>query len=188
MPLTARVYRHEWPELWLLRTNKAIHSETSAIFYGQNRFRLDSADSDNIGAFLAKIGLNSASHLHHLCIDFPQLYFAEAGDDVREQDILRPFGIVQNTCPHLKTVTTIHDGTWLWELDLDDSDDPASVDDAIITGAIEQVDDFFRSVSSLQEILVEEEDEIPCMHLRNQIERLGWTIKATASHHARECC
>ena len=66
----------ERPFRWLalLRTNRQIHIESSAVLYGMNQFHLEDItplQADLLQSFLDCIGPLNAASLSHLCVNFP---------------------------------------------------------------------------------------------------------------------
>lgn len=155
--------------LSILRTNQKIHKEAKAIFYAQNSFDFTLYSSSMVSQFFDLIGGDGANYLQHVRMDFPAFRRPDQppdGSDSPENNSLQVLSILQRNCPHLKTIeTSLHR-----DYDLTSSF-------TTVVAMLDTTDAQFRTLPSLQKVVVEVfEDEID-EALRQQMERYGWSVK-----------
>ncbi|KIM99303.1 hypothetical protein OIDMADRAFT_181647 [Oidiodendron maius Zn] len=158
----------------LLRANKAVHRETSSMFYAHNRFNFTTATPEDVASFLGTIGPNNADCIQHVCINFPTFRYLDPGDVTLEESSIGILTNIQSRCANLSTLTTSLCSTNAMALKLDALDYPK-----IATEALELVNTRFRAISSLQDIVVEVCEDGPSHYIRRKMESHGWTVSAT---------
>ncbi|KAJ1326877.1 hypothetical protein MN608_08325 [Microdochium nivale] len=158
----------------LLRTNKQVHNEASAILYGQNTFDA----RGKLVSFLDQIGRANAASIARLMISFPTIIRYLPGDIwyIDESDV----GMLvqmQECCTSLHTLTAyIH-------FDMVTEDALSSLyDPAVARGILGLVDKRLRAISSLQHVILII-DEGPSEEFREEAEQLGWTVEIKESEH-----
>ena len=160
----------------LLRTNKTINREASLLLYSQNRFDFTSSTPENVASFVEQIGRNNADNIRHICVDFPKFRYLDLGDVTLEDDSVDIFGTLQSGCASLSTLTTSRYSTNAMELRLDALDNPK-----LVTEALKLVNTLFRTVSTIQKIIVEVYEDGPSDYIRREMDNHGWTI-SVAKH------
>lgn len=155
-------------DLSLLRVNKSIHSEASFVLYSQNRFDLAYCDSE---FFLEQIGRENASCIKYLCIEFPQFNSLNLHDITLEDNSSRVLAKIQSHCTRLATLGTSFNSSNNAELELDGLDNHD-----IAAQALALVNERFRGISSLQNIIVEMWKTGPSESIRNEMKNHGWTF------------
>jgi hypothetical protein len=156
----------------LFRTSKAVHSEASPLFYGQNRFDFTGVLPERIVSFLQEIGCNNAGFIRHIIINFPKINLVDPGNLALTNNSDALLSNIQSRCTNLSTLTACIWGTGAMELrDLDNLQD-----DKLTTEALELVDTSFRAISSLQEIIAEVWDDEPSENIKGRMRSHGWTI------------
>ncbi|KAK8054618.1 hypothetical protein PG994_009685 [Apiospora phragmitis] len=170
----------------LLRTSKTVHAEACSVFYGQNRF--DFSDSfyfinvmdftnfalaKEVGSFLEKIG-SSAEYLGNAVIAFPQYARIELGNTALAPQNMAIIASLRRRCPNLRNLLTDLASTFInLEHQLLGRERPLRHE------ALALVDAHFRSIPSLQHIIVQvHEVHLSDDKFREDIERLGWTLSA----------
>lgn len=113
-PTRVELFAPEKPRNWhgLLRINKRLGLEASAVLYSKNTFILtvtSPREADLLETFLRCIGPKNASFLEHLCISFPavELYQSDEpqADSFRlRQDSARVFALLKDQCTSLSTL------------------------------------------------------------------------------------
>ena len=155
--------------LSFLRTNQKIHQEAKAIFYSQNSFDFTPHSPSAVSQFLDGIGDKSRNYLQHVRIEFPAFRRPDQppdGSGSPKNNSLQILSILQRNCPHLKTIeTSLHRDYGLMSGFM------------IILARLDKTNAQFRTLPSLQKVVVEVfEDEID-EPLRQQMERYGWSVK-----------
>ncbi|PKY08128.1 hypothetical protein P168DRAFT_314253 [Aspergillus campestris IBT 28561] len=164
-----------WPRydrglgLSILRTNQKIYKEAKAIFYAQNSFDFTLYSPSMVSRFFDLIGGEGTSYLQHVRMDFPafrRLDQLPDGSGSPENNSLQILSILQRNCPQLKTIeTSLHR-----DYDLTSSF-------MVVVAMLDKTAAQFRTLPSLQKVVVEVfEDEID-EALRQQMERYGWSVK-----------
>jgi predicted DNA-binding protein len=158
----------------LLRACKTVHSEASPVFYGQNRFNFSDSTPEQVGSFLEHIGKTNASYIRDIMVDFPDVLCLDSDEVSLEEDTRRIFETVRGACANLNTISTSLYSTDLMEHKLDSLDNFK-----VATEALALVDIHFRSIPSVQEIIVEVYEDPPSDHIRKTMESHGWAIRTT---------
>jgi hypothetical protein len=158
----------------LLLANKTVHREASSLLYAQNHFDLSMCTSEHVASFLDQIGRHNASHIRHICIDFPDFRDLGQPNVALKDDSVRILAKIQSDCTNLSTLTTSLDSTNAMELKLDALDSPRIAGEALAL-----VDARFRAILSLEEVVVEVYEDGPSVDIRRKMEGYGWTINAT---------
>lgn len=156
----------------LLSTNSAILHEATSLLYGHNRFdlTLSTWNSELTSQFFDTIGFVNSSHLRCIRIDFPGLRDLEE-DISLEEDSLHILEKIQSHCTNLKTLIVASESTSIMENRLDSLDSPT-----ICAKALALVAARFKTISSLQEIIVEVYEERPSSDIRRKMESHGWIL------------
>lgn len=155
----------------LLRASKAVHHETSLLFYAQNIFDFTYGTPEDVVSFLGQIGRNNADHIRHICVDFPMFLYLLPGDVVPEDDGIAILANIQSGCASLSTLTMSLPSTSSMERRLHLLDDPE-----IVSEALQLVNTHCRAITSLQKIVVEVYENNPSDDIRRKFESHGWTI------------
>lgn len=156
----------------LLRTCKTIHAEATQMFYGMNCLALDTFVPEGLPSFFMQIGNNNARSIRHIKLDFPEIETSRKGFTM-ERGCARTFETIQIHCPNIVTISTVtHDERIFMRnvLDLlrDDDDD--------CTAILKLVDTHFRTIQSLQEIVVNITEGTLTEHTEKMMESLGWVL------------
>ena len=152
--------------------SKTIHREASLLLYARNCFDFSMGTSEDVASFLEQIGRNNAGCIRHICVSFPNFFSLDPGAVTLEQDSASILATIQSHCTNLKTLTASVYTTNVMELKLD------ALDNLKITGeALSLVNTHFRTIPSLQEIIVEVYADGPCDHARRLMESHGWTVR-----------
>lgn len=89
---------------------------------------------------------------------------------------------IQGACDNPITITTSVDSIYIVEKRL------AALDDHdIASEALTLVDARFRSIPSLQEIIVDVDEYAPCKHIRKRMESHGWVLRTTECGMDESC-
>ena len=158
----------------LFRANKAVHREAGWLFYSQNRFNFTMVTPREVASFLGSIGRSNANYIRHVRVDFPNLRDLEPSNVTIEEGSISILGNIQSCCANLSTLTTSLHSTTAMALKLDSLDYPK-----IINEALKLVNTRFRAISSIQDIIVEVDEDGPSYYIRRKMESYGWTISAT---------
>jgi hypothetical protein len=148
--------------------NKMVHREASSLLYAQNRFDFSMCTSAGIVSFLDQIGRNNAGYIRHICIDFPVI--CDFGDTLKD-DSARILAKIQSDCTNLSTLTTSLSSTSTMVLKLDALDSPKIVGETLAA-----IDARFKAIQTLEEIIVEVEEDCLSGDIRRKVESYGWTI------------
>jgi len=165
----------------LFRVNKATHNEAISLFYTWNCFDFTKGHSENIASFLEQIGRSNADCIRHIQIDFPR-FFLENGCITLDEDSISTLATLQSGCDYLGTLTmprvsSTHVAPIITSVEAVDI--ATATDPKVITEALELINTHIRSISSLQDIIVElyeDYEDVPRYHIRGEMERLGWKI------------
>ncbi|OBT84907.1 hypothetical protein VE02_06542 [Pseudogymnoascus sp. 03VT05] len=153
--------------LGLLGANKAINCEARLILY-KNRFDFSLASPEDLSSFLEKIGRKNADCIRYIYVEFPVLHNLELGNVTIDADHTRALDSIQGYCTSLKTLTTSRRSTSAMELELDCLDNPK-----IVAEALTLVNNRFRAISSLKDIIVELNEYNLEDDMREQFENQG---------------
>ncbi|PLB55501.1 hypothetical protein P170DRAFT_470915 [Aspergillus steynii IBT 23096] len=168
------------PRGWLalLYTNRQISDEASAILYGMNQFTLEEMETQShraglLESFLRCIGPGNAASLFHLCINFPAL---EQMTDTLEGIKLREDGqqsleLLQKQCVGLKTLEIVLFSQNAEFCSQDDQENIRSLRDVLLG-----MDMHFRSIASLNKIVLRVCSEPPAPPLKEFAQELGWVV------------
>ena len=158
----------------LLRVNKTVHREASLLLYGSNHFDFAEANSEDIASFLKTIGRNNAECIRHVRIDFPRFHYIDPGDVTLEKDSIEILTSLQKSCADLRTITTSLFSTTAMEIRLDRLEHYK-----LAIEALKLVDSHFKTIVSLQEIVIEVYKDSPNSYIRSKMEGHGWNVSAT---------
>jgi len=168
--------RHQELTPGLLCANKVVHGEASSIFYGQNRFNLIGATSEEVHLFLEQIGCKNALYIRHILIDFPGFLDLDPGKITFEEDSVGILASIWKNCANLSTLTTSLHSTSAMEATLDNSDNNIVANEALKT-----VDTHFRTIPSLKEIVLDVYEDGPSGYIRERMKSHGWTLRTIAN-------
>ncbi|KAK8016088.1 hypothetical protein PG993_014277 [Apiospora rasikravindrae] len=166
--------------LGLFRLNKAIHTEACSLFYAHNHFDFTSVTAEKVVSFLEVIGRN-AGYIRHVLVDFPEFLYLDPGDIALVAKDIDIIASLQRNCTNLSTLTTSLHTTHHMEIRLDTIEHPK-----VATEALKLVDTHFKSIPSLQDIIVEVYEFGPNDYIRRQMVRQGWTISTIEEEEDRE--
>lgn len=155
----------------LLYVSKIIHREVSSVLYGRNCFDFSVRDSEDVASFLGQIGRHNAECIRHMCIDFPDFTPPDSDDVSLEYDSANILANIRSTCANFNTLTTSIDSTNAMELRLDALDNYKVIDKAL-----ELVNAQFRTITSLQKVIIEVYEDSPSDYVRRQMESYGWIL------------
>ncbi|KAK1832789.1 hypothetical protein QBC39DRAFT_348226 [Podospora conica] len=172
------------PRHWsaLLSTNHQIHDEAIKILYGSHQFVLvdtSRGQATLLQSFLSSIGSINASHLRHICINFPAVdkgsEEAASSSPLREED-LRGLKLLQDMCGNLTTLEAyVHDknsrGLVVTNGHRADSISP---DDT--KRALAEVETQFRAISSLRKVVVQRYDGPLKPEVEELMQSFGWVV------------
>ena len=154
--------------------NKVVQREASPLFYGQNRFSLIRDTPEEIALFLEQIGCKNAGYIRHILIDFPKFLYLDPGDITLEEDSISILASIWNSCANLTTLTTSLYSTYAMEFRLDNLEHHT-----VVNEALKLVDNHFRAIPSLQEIVLEVYEDGPSGHIRGKMKSHRWTLSTT---------
>ncbi|KAG8163708.1 hypothetical protein KVR01_007005 [Diaporthe batatas] len=163
----------------LLLASKAIHREASPILYGQNRFDFCEVSPRELRTFLNQIGKNNASYIRHVTIDFPgfrSLY----GEISLERDIAATLEAIRGACDNIITITAFAGNNYYRMYPLSALDRQNAAPEVISL-----INTRFRSMTSLQEIIVEIDDDSPSDGTRKIMESHGWLLRKCEPYKER---
>lgn len=185
--LFASLFQPHIPTVDLLRANKTVHREASSILYGRNLFDFGHPYLKPISQFLDQIGINNTGHIRHIMIAFPEFsHLSPNNDHITMTDRhIQIIDKIRNRCVNLSTLTTSLDTTSLAELRLD-----SLKNYKIKAEALRLVDAHFRSIPSLQKIIVEAYEDGTSCYIRTTMEGLGWelqTVEMEEEVDERDC-
>ena len=164
-PFTLSYLRLLTPEL--LRTNSTVCREASSLLYAQNRFNFATCDSELVASFVDQIGRNNANHIRHIRIDFPDIPNLGRHDITPGDNSTRILAKIRSDCTNLSTLTTSLGSTNALALDALGSPN-------LVVEALALVDAGFRTISSLQKIIVEVYNDELSVDIRRKMEIYGW--------------
>lgn len=138
------------PRHWLalLRTNRQIHRESKAVFYGKTYFFLMDRPQQQgalLLSFLNCIGSPNASTISRLCISFP-LVEAEAGGVRMGEDSLRGLELLRDKCTNLITLEM--------QVCRENSRFLRGADKQLVREALMRIDAQVKAIPSVQRIAV----------------------------------
>ncbi|KAI6090691.1 hypothetical protein F4821DRAFT_22492 [Hypoxylon rubiginosum] len=154
----------------LFRTSKAVHSESSWVFYSRNCFNLVATPAVGFAAFIGAIGRN-ANYIRNLRVYFPMFSCLDPGKVALEDGSSSILATIQNSCTNLSTLTTSAGSSNAMELSLDALDHPK-----VAAEALKLVDTQFKAISSSPEIVVELYEDCASDYIRRTMESHGWRI------------
>ena len=169
-PFTLSYLRPLTPEL--LRTNSTVCREASSLLYAQNHFDFATCDFEFVVSFVDQIDRNNANHIRHIRIDFPDIPNLGRHDVTLGNNSTRILAKIRSDCINLNTLTTSLGSTNAMALDGLGNPD-------LVVEALALVDAGFRTISSLQMIIVEVYNDELSVDIRRKIESHGWTISIT---------
>lgn len=154
----------------LLGVSRAIHSECSPIFYGQNEFDLSYFATDGLVSYLHKLGRN-ATHIKTIYIEFPEFHQLYTEQVTLRNNSLEALAAIRTLCTNLTELAFSLVSTTSTEAFLD-----ALGDEEIATEAVAVVDLSLRAIATLQKITVMVEEEDFVGQTRREMKRRGWNI------------
>lgn len=160
--------------LALLRTNRQIYIESSAVLYGMNQFQLEDItplQADLLRSFLDCIGPLNAASLSYLSVNFP---VAERINDQAKRlelrtDSLQSVRLYRDKCTKLSTLeTVVHYKNSSFFREPDD----------FLREALLLIDARLRAIPSLRKIIVRFLDfnGIPTASAKDYMRELGWIV------------
>ncbi|KAJ5139053.1 uncharacterized protein N7515_003901 [Penicillium bovifimosum] len=153
----------------ILSTNKLFLVEGRPLLYGYNCFSFGPYSSDMaLPHFIDVIGSINASHLWNIYIDFPNVCKIEDEVSLRDES-LHMLKMIQEKCTNLQKLTTAAETTYEMEAKLESFDSPKLYDKALGLVAAH-----FRTIPSLQKVVVEVYEEGTSLDIRKKMENLGW--------------
>lgn len=155
--------------LGLLLVNRIIHQEASSLLYAQNCFDFTTYFSNEISKFLQRIGHKNAQYIRHIRLDFPMLEILQLQSVRIERDSVKLLEEIRNACSNVTSITisltsTEHEKSKL-------AANPSSMPEAIAL-----VDTHFRTIPSLQDIIIEVYKECPNDGAGTEMIRHGWSL------------
>jgi hypothetical protein len=157
----------------LFLANKTVHREAAPLFYARNCFDFKMHNCNDVASFLQQIGGNNAGYIRGIRVDFPGLRSRGGEDFNLKHSSVRLLATIQSHCANLVTITTSRHSLYNLHLELANLDGPK-----IVTEALKRIDNSFRTIRSLQEIVVEVHLDDSNSHTRREMKRLGWTFSA----------
>ncbi|KAI0547175.1 hypothetical protein F4679DRAFT_555080 [Xylaria curta] len=170
----------------LLCASNVIHREASSLFYSTNCFDLSDATYKQIVELFGQIGQVNAGYIRHVRIAFPEFPQLSAGHPTLGQESVRLLALLQERCPNLTTLNTSLDSTSHMEVRMIELEIKEKHE--LEAQALQQVDDHFRAISTLQEIIIEvyehdeeeeEDEDLSTDHIRQIMKSHGWTVITT---------
>lgn len=179
-----RAFAPDRPPRWLalLRANRQLHAEASAVAYGSNSFLLLDKSPRHVEVlkkFLGCIGSTNAGTLSHLYIDFPVVdgVDKQSGVVILKKDHERALEILRDKCTSLSTVEVmVHSENSLRVKRFDENDLPYS------RQALEGVDAQLRTIPSLRKIHVKVYDDVIAPSTVEVMRSLGWVVPVIRGH------
>lgn len=160
----------------ILGVNKRAYDEANFILYLHNRFEVCSESPERLDRFLDQIGLPKASLVQHLSIPFPwRILWPKIRDIKIKANTLRLFDIVREKFINLKRLETSLESGHMMEL-------------AFWFNRAERInearfmlraDELFKTIVSLEEVIVNLRETSPWEPIRRLICAHGWTIQIT---------
>ena len=173
----------------LLRVNKLVHREASALLYTKNHFNL-SADPDHEEAeveFLKTIGKENAGNIKHIRMRLPWVENFDIEDEgltledfCFQDDSDSLFTIMKRTCTKLRSLTMSRSSIRDFDFSLVLLRNP----EMAIT-VIKRFNAKIRAIPSLQEIIVEVKEFLVLNDAREQMEACGWRLKTQSLNDGR---
>ncbi|EMD66394.1 hypothetical protein COCSADRAFT_34949 [Bipolaris sorokiniana ND90Pr] len=160
--------------LALLRTNRQIHTESSAVLYGMNQFHLveiTPIQAELLKSFLACIGPANSASLSYLCVNFTvaERLGGKTGMIKLTTDSTQTLRLYRDKCAQLSTLETVvhYKNSGFFR----ESDD-------FLQNALPFIDKQLRTIPSLHKIIVRFLDfhGIPTAFAKDLMEGLGWIV------------
>lgn len=155
----------------LLLANKSISLEAASVLYAATCFDFDDSTSKSVVAFLDQIGRRNASFILDLRVDFPTFDDPYCERMALEEENEAVLAKIHDFCKSLRTITTVQRSTdaMIWQL--------VSVDYHVLYAiALGLVDERFRSVASLREVIVEVGEGVMTTVLWEKMMERGWKV------------
>jgi hypothetical protein len=163
----------------VLCVSRMMHREASPVLYSSNCFRfpevfttLSAPTSAHIGPFLNQIG-SHARLIRHICIPFPTFDYPQPASAILHEAHIENLGIIRDTCAGIQTLELLVPPEHC---------NYALSHDAIAAEALNLLDIRFKSIPSLEEIIVNFEvypERDSSNGLTKTIHGFGWTVKVT---------
>ncbi|KFX88040.1 hypothetical protein O988_09178, partial [Pseudogymnoascus sp. VKM F-3808] len=152
----------------LILTNKTINREASMVLY-RNCFDFTKITPKGVTSFLEQIGRN-VDYIQHVYIHFPTFRDLKMGSVAIGDNDGYVLASIQSNCVNLKTLTTFQSNIKPTKVSL------IALNPKFAPEALALVDASFRAIASLQDIIVEVDDDCLSDYMRELIESHGWTI------------
>jgi hypothetical protein len=162
----------------LFRVSKIIYYEATSLFYTKNRFDFTGRAVEHIRRSFSQIGRYNADYIQHICIGFPAFVVdRESGNVTLENDTDAILTNIQSCCANLRTLTiSLYGGDAISELDAVWLQRDKQENLKVVTEVLKLVNSRLRAISSLQEIIVETDEDGPNFHIQRRMESHGWKI------------
>ncbi|KAM3075093.1 hypothetical protein ACMFMG_007450 [Clarireedia jacksonii] len=174
--------RTKKPRLGLVLANKRISSEALSVMYTTTCFCFDACDAEEVAAFLEHIGRRNASFITEVRISFPRFKELSRGRVELHDDAKAFLAVMREFCKGLCKVTTVKETACEVEWKLQELADEGvaigegvAVVEGVAVDAIGLVDEWFRSLGLLREIVIELVEDDPSF-VRSEMRRRGWRI------------
>jgi len=154
--------------LGLLRANKQVHDETSAIFYAQNRIDFTKCTSKHVISFLTQVGPKNTSYIQHIRIDFD--FSQEFLYDITFEDSVLA-EIKRRGGTKLCTLTTSLHSTQAMILEAN------GIDYNTVVDQLPLVDSRFKALSLVIIVEMYKKDGRGNNNMQKDMECRGWKIK-----------
>lgn len=163
------------PSRWLavMYTNRQVHDEASALFYGSNLFSFVETTPYQVGliqCFLNGIGSENASLLSRLCINFPS---AERTQEkmVLTEDGARTLALLQEKCTSLRTLEILVYGKSYAIMIAEGCNESQA-----LRNVLSQIDMRLKSITSLTRVTVRFCEGAPSPTVTSLMQDLGWEV------------
>ncbi|CRG83403.1 hypothetical protein PISL3812_00754 [Talaromyces islandicus] len=160
------------PSVSILSTNRKIHREASSVLYSRNSFNFSFHELPEVRLWIDKIGHQNAEHIRSISITFPGTDIG--GSQLQDNDHdAQVFEIVGRDLPNLARLE-------MWA-----SDCPSASPRGYRNTAqgLSRMQDRFRGISSLQEIIVRIYGIPFSDSLTAQMESYEWTLEIKPAWH-----
>jgi hypothetical protein len=162
---------HTNPIPGLFFVNKRISLEASSVFYAAICFDLSIYHMPELVEFLERRGRQNTSFISRIRMPFPNFQDLSADGMTLGGESEAALAAIRDHCPNLRTITTTRgSGDWM-EIKL-----TRLKDDGAVAKALDLIDERFRAVASLPEIMVELDEGNRTSPIRTEMRRRGWRI------------
>lgn len=173
----------------LLRVNKLVHREASALLYTRNHFNLYTGPDagEAVAEFLTKIGQENAGYIRHVRMRFPWVVpFGSAIQNLTPESFRiqdgsgSPFTTIKRACTKLRSLTTSRSSIRKFEFYLTLLPNPK-----MAGMVIKLFNTKIRAIPSLEEFIVEVNESRMNIHARKQMEACEWRMKTPNPNDGR---